>query len=111
MKILLSNLPSATDVDALAFEAVTDDGTTVPLRWYTRAHHKPGSAIVYVHGGGKICGSVDLYDRLLRHYVELTGVPFPAMNYRLTPEFHDTIPAEDGFAATQDVRKRRPAGR
>jgi acetyl esterase/lipase len=101
LKSLLANLPFAPDVDVAAVEAVADDGTTVPLRWYTRGRHKPGSAIVYVHGGGRICGSVDLYEPLLRHYVQLTGVPFLAVDYRLAPEFHDTIPAEDVFAATR----------
>src|ERR1700747_1600123 len=66
-----ANLPSAPDVDIATFDTVADDGTTIPLRWYTRAQHKPGSAIVYVHGGGRICGSVELYDPLLRRYVHL----------------------------------------
>jgi acetyl esterase/lipase len=100
---LLTNLPSAPDVDTVAFEAAADDSTAVPLRWYTRERHRPGSAIVYVHGGGRICGSVDVYEPLLRHYVQLTGVPFLAMDYRLAPEFHDTIPTGDAFAATQWV--------
>jgi acetyl esterase/lipase len=103
LKGLLTNLPSAPEVDTVAFEAAADDGTAVPLRWYTRGHHRPGSAIVYVHGGGRICGSVDVYEPLLRHYVQLTGVPFLAMDYRLAPEFHDTIPAGDAFAAIQWV--------
>ena len=103
VKGLLTNLPSAPEVDTVAFEAAADDGTAVPLRWYTRGRHRPGSAIVYVHGGGRICGSVDGYEPLLRHYVQLTGVPFLAMDYRLAPEFHDTIPTEDACAATQWV--------
>lgn len=96
---LLANLPSAPEVDAAAFEAISADGTTVPVRWYTRGTDKPGSAIVFVHGGGMICGSVDVYEPLIRHYVHLTGVPFLAVDYRLAPEFPGTAPAEDAFAA------------
>jgi acetyl esterase/lipase len=84
LQSLLTNLPSAPEVDAVAFEAMADDGTAVALRWYTRGRDRPGSAIVYVHGGGRICGSVDVYEPLVRHYVQLTGVPFLAVDYRLT---------------------------
>src|ERR1700739_1986324 len=103
VKGLLTNLPSAPEVDAVAFEAAADDGTAVPLRWSTTGRHRPGSAIVYVHGGGRICGSVDVYEPLVRHYVQLTGVPFLAVDYRLAPEFRDAIATGDAFAATQWV--------
>ncbi|WP_336883327.1 alpha/beta hydrolase [Rhodococcus globerulus] len=94
-------LPPAPDVHATDFETVASDGTVIPLRWYSRGDRKPGAAIVYVHGGGLICGSVDIYDPLVRHYVQLTGVPFLAVDYRLAPEFGGTIPAEDSFAAVR----------
>lgn len=94
-------LPPAPDVETTDFETLAADGTTIALRWYTRGDEKPGAAIVYVHGGGMICGSVDLYDPLVRHYVHLTGVPFLAVDYRLAPEFPGTIPAEDSFAAVR----------
>lgn len=96
---VLGSLPPAPDVDVAGFEAVSQDGTVVPLRWYTRGADNPGSAIVYVHGGGMICGSVEVYEPLVRHYVQLTGVPFLAVDYRLAPEFSGTTPAEDAFAA------------
>ena len=96
---LLANLPPTPQVKTVSYETVSEDGTTVPLRWYTRGTDKPGSAIVYVHGGGMICGSVDVYEPLIRYYVHLTGVPFLAMDYRIAPEVHGTIPAEDAFAA------------
>jgi acetyl esterase/lipase len=35
------------------------------VRWYTKDGSAPGSAVVYYHGGGMVCGSVDLYDRLV----------------------------------------------
>jgi acetyl esterase/lipase len=62
MTTLFANLPPAPGVDVAAFGAISADGTTVPLRWYTRSTDKSGSAIVFVHGGGMICGSVDVYE-------------------------------------------------
>ncbi len=97
LTILFANLPSAPNVKTTSF----GDVTSVPMRWYTRGDDKPGAAMVYAHGGGMIAGSVDIYEPLVRHYVQLTGVPFLVMDYRLAPEFHDTTPAEDAFTATR----------
>ncbi|MEV0854468.1 alpha/beta hydrolase [Nocardia fluminea] len=96
---LLAQAPAAAEVDVANFSAIADDGTNVRLRWYTRNRDAPGSAIVYIHGGGMICGSLDIYEPLVRHYVQRTGVPFLAVDYRLAPEFPGTTPAEDSFAA------------
>jgi acetyl esterase/lipase len=97
LAILFANLPCAPNVKTTS----VGDVAAVPMRWHTRGDDKPGAAIVYVHGGGMIAGSVDIYEPLVRHYVQLTGVPFLAMDYRLAPEFHDTTPVEDAFAATR----------
>lgn len=45
-----------------------------------------GSAVIYFHGGGMICGSLDIYDPMTRHYADLSKVPFLAVEYRLAPE-------------------------
>ncbi len=69
------------------------------VRWYTKDGSAPGSAVVYYHGGGMVCGSVDLYDRLVSKYVEATGVPFLSVDYRLAPEYPGTTLVDDGHAA------------
>jgi len=74
------------------------DGAEIELRWYTRGDERPGPAVVYLHGGGMICGSIEYYDPVVRQYVQWTGVPFLSVEYRLAPEFPGEIPARDGFA-------------
>jgi acetyl esterase/lipase len=69
------------------------------VRWYTRERSVPGSAVVYYHGGGRVCGSVDLYDRVVSKYVQQTGVPFLSVDYRLSPEYSGTTLVDDGNAA------------
>jgi acetyl esterase/lipase len=69
------------------------------VRWYTRERSAPGSAVVYYHGGGRVCGSVDLYDRLVSKYVEQTGVPCLSVDYRLAPEYPGTTLVDDGHSA------------
>ncbi|EME54283.1 alpha/beta hydrolase [Rhodococcus ruber BKS 20-38] len=101
MKSAYSRFLPQPDVSArdVSFEA--DDGATIYARWYTPPAALPGSAVVYIHGGGMIGGSVELYDPMMRYYVSLTGVPFLAVDYRLAPEYTGTRPAQDCFEATR----------
>lgn len=66
------------------------------LRWYELEGSSPGSAALYLHGGGRIAGSIDLYDHRVARYVAATGVPLLAVDYRLAPE-------HPGLAATRDA--------
>jgi acetyl esterase/lipase len=95
---LASLAPPASDVQLTPFSTTTGDGTQLELRWYSRKNTAPGSAVVYLHGGGMILGTLDTYDAVVSTYVTATGVPFLAVNYRLAPEVHDTTLAEDAFA-------------
>ncbi|MGP3964002.1 alpha/beta hydrolase [Nonomuraea sp. 3N208] len=101
LKMSFDALPDAPDVTMTPYTATAGDGADVPMRWYTRTGSRTGAAVVYIHGGGMICGTLDNYDRLVRHYVQLAGVPFLAVGYRLAPEFPGTTPAEDSFAGVR----------
>ncbi len=90
--------PQSAGVDIATYSTVSNDGAPIELRWYTRAGNRPGSAVVYAHGGGMLLGSLDAYDTLLSWYVAITGVPFLAVDYRLAPEVTGTTLAEDNFA-------------
>jgi acetyl esterase/lipase len=93
-------VPEFPEIERRSFEATTSDGTSIPLRWYASAGAgQPGSAVLYIHGGGMICGSVDVYDRVIAGYVAAAGVPMLAVDYRLAPEHPHPYPAEDCFAA------------
>ena len=85
LQAMFSQLPSTANVTVRQL-SVPVDGDSLPLLWYVKDGQGPGSAVVYVHGGGMICGSAEIYDRLVRHYVECTGVPFLSVDYRLAPE-------------------------
>lgn len=88
--------PSVTRRD---FDLELADGSTILLRWYTKEGSTPGSAVVYAHGGGMICASVELYDPFVACYVEDTGVPFLAVDYRTAPEH--TALVEDTYSGLQ----------
>jgi acetyl esterase/lipase len=91
--------PESPDVTSVDHEVGLGDGMSILARWYVRAGSNPGSAVVYLHGGGMIAGSVELYDHIVAKYVQDTGVPFLSVDYRLSPEFPGTALADDGHAA------------
>jgi hypothetical protein len=60
---LLSTLnpPVSDDVRTQPLWITVDDGIDIAARLYTRGNERPGSAVVYAHGGGMIAGDLDLY--------------------------------------------------
>jgi acetyl esterase/lipase len=82
----------------------TADGATLDLGWYhTEAlGPPPGSAVLYLHGGGMILGLEHVgrvYDLAVRDYVAASGVPMLVVDYRLAPEHPHPTPVEDCYAA------------
>jgi acetyl esterase/lipase len=74
------------------------DGVTLEARWYTNGDARPGSAVVYAHGGGQVAGTLDHYDRRMRVYVRETSVPILSIGYRVAPEGKGQQLSEDVFA-------------
>jgi acetyl esterase/lipase len=90
--------PPIPDVSATDYEVVSEDGARIGLRWYVKDEGEGASAVVYLHGGGMICGNIDLYGPVVAAYVSATGVPMLSVDYRVAPEFQHPIPVEDCFA-------------
>jgi acetyl esterase/lipase len=90
--------PTYANVETKSFFTESVDGAEIELRWYQKRGSRPGSAVVYAHGGGMILSDVDKYDRVVSAYVDGTGVPFLSVNYRLAPESRGRMLAEDAFA-------------
>jgi len=90
----------AVDVDRHAL--TTADGATLPLGWYRTPSAQPGSAVLYLHGGGMIFGLEhlgELYDLAVRDYVARSGVPMLVVDYRIAPEHPHPTPVVDCYAA------------
>ena len=98
MGLVSSALPKVTDVSSHDFATRSADGTPVKLRWYEKAGGRKGPAVLYLHGGGMILGSVDTYDSVVRNYVSQSGVPMLSVDYRLAPESPHPLPVEDAYA-------------
>ena len=91
--------PPVLEVSSTDYELVRDDGARIGLRWYVPDESDRTSAVVYLHGGGMICGSVDLYEPVVAAYVGASGVRMLAVDYRVAPEYPHPAPVEDCFAA------------
>src|SRR4051812_42349575 len=83
---MFARLPAAPNIRSSTHVVAGTDGGSIPLNWYWKAGAATGAAVIYVHGGGMICGSSALYEPLVRHYVELSGASFLSVGYRLAPE-------------------------
>ncbi|MBB5168515.1 acetyl esterase/lipase [Mycobacterium sp. AZCC_0083] len=53
------------------------DGAELKLSWYRNSTAEPpGSAVLYLYGGSFVVPLLSNYDRLMRAYTKITGVPF-----------------------------------
>ena len=86
------------DVVVKEFKTKSYDGAEIDLRWYEKHGSKPGSAIVYIHGGGMFAGSAKMYEAIVGRYVSQSGVPALSVEYRLAPEHPAPTPVEDAYA-------------
>ncbi|KAJ9613526.1 hypothetical protein H2200_003468 [Cladophialophora chaetospira] len=65
----------------------------------------PGPAICHFHGGGMILGNVAQQAKGLAYHVQLTGVPYFSVEYRLAPESKGTNLVEDCYAGLEWLSK------
>jgi acetyl esterase/lipase len=94
-------LPEHPEVSRADYSATSHDGFPVALRWYVPEGHnrtQAGPAVVFLHGGGMIMGSVQQSDPFAAAYAADSGVPVLAVDYRLAPEHPHPHPVEDCYA-------------
>jgi acetyl esterase/lipase len=100
---LAAGRPEVRGIDVTEYALPREHGGTVGMTWYRRADaEQPGSAALYLHGGGMILSLAEtreLYDSAVRGYVAGSGVPMLMVDYRVAPEFPHPTPVEDCYAA------------
>ena len=90
--------PVADKVDISDHSITAPDGATLLARWYRQPSTESKAAVLYLHGGGMIVGSVPIFDGPVSRYVARTGVPMLSLEYRLAPEHPHPTPVEDAYA-------------
>jgi acetyl esterase len=62
------------------------DDRAVGIRVYRPSGDAPLPALVYLHGGGFVVGSLDSYDRIMRQLCRRSGAVVVGVDYPLAPE-------------------------
>ena len=78
---------------------VPGDGVDVPVRVYTPVGD-PAGALVWLHGGGWVLGSIETTDATCRALANQAQCVVVSVDYRLAPEAKFPLPLDDAFAAT-----------
>jgi acetyl esterase/lipase len=70
---------------------------TIPIRCYhpSKPGIAEGAALVYLHGGGYIVGSLDQFDTAMRLFAENSGAQVYAVDYKLAPEYQFPVQIEE----------------
>jgi len=79
---------NAVPVELAATEdvAVEAAGLVTPLRLHRPHDALPAAALVYLHGGGFVLGSLETHDRIMRLLARHAGVTVIGVDYALAPE-------------------------
>jgi len=89
--------PIAEQVETTDYQLAVGGGTIL-ARWYRLPSSDSRAAVLYLHGGGMILGSVPIFDGPVSRYVAHTGVSMLSVEYRLAPEHPSPTPLEDAYA-------------
>ncbi|ATB42898.1 esterase [Cystobacter fuscus] len=85
-------------------ELIELDTHSIPVRWFQPRDTGPGqTCIIYAHGGGFICGTVDVADGMGIDLADRLNVTVVTYHYRLAPEHIFPAPLEDGYTVLQHV--------
>lgn len=70
-----------------------------PCRLYRPSDAPDLPLLVYLHGGGWVCGGVQTHDEPCRYLANLSGCAVLSVDYRLAPEHKFPVPLDDCVAA------------
>lgn len=103
LSVLIGDGPELTFVQNNAFVTPTH---TIPVRVYSPNPEEALPVVVHYHGGGHMCGNIDVYDTISRKIAQAGNCVVIAVEYRLAPEFPYPAGVEDSqyaLAHYQDV--------
>lgn len=103
LSTITSGMPAADNIEHKIFSIQSYDGVAVNVTRFAAPaalnSPTPLAAVLYIHGGAMVAGSVDAYAPLVAYLAKETGLSFFAVEYRLAPEYPAPAGIEDSFAA------------
>lgn len=85
-------------IDSIEHLGLRGPHGTIPVRVYHPSKPSPaeGGAMIYMHGGGFIVGSLDQFETAMRLLAEGSGVQVYCVDYKLAPEYQWPVQIEEG---------------
>ena len=71
------------------------DAAGVPALWCLPEDHAADRAVLYIHGGAYVGGSINSHRKMVAHLAAATGCPALMIDYRRTPEHPPLAQLED----------------
>jgi acetyl esterase len=89
------------DLAEVSDHAAEGPGGSIPLRLYRPADvaKTDAPAMIYIHGGGWVIGSIETHDRVCRQIAHRAGCAVVSVEYRLAPEHPAPAAGKDVIAA------------
>lgn len=76
----------------------------IPIRCYYPGTERPLPALIYLHGGGWVVGSLDTHDRIMRSLAVHSGWAVVGVDYRLSPEHKFPVAINETLAVVHHIQ-------
>lgn len=98
-----ANVSTSEPMAAIINPEVDTGERRIPVRIYRPALTGEPKVVVFIHGGGHLSGSVEVYDPVARHLAMATGNIVVSVDYRLAPENPYPAGLSDAKAVIENV--------
>ena len=98
-----ANVSTSEPMAAIINTEVDTGERRIPVRIYRPALTGEPKVVVFIHGGGHLSGSVDVYDPVARHLAMATGNIVVSVDYRCAPENPYPAGLSDAKAVIENV--------
>lgn len=98
-----ANVSTSEPMAAIINTEVDTGERSIPVRIYRPALTGEPKVVVFIHGGGHLSGSVEVYDPVARHLAMATGNIVVSVDYRLAPENPYPAGLSDAKAVIENV--------
>ena len=98
-----ANVSTSEPMAAIINTEVDTGERRIPVRIYRPALTGELKVVLFIHGGGHLSGSVEVYDPVARHLAMATGNIVVSVDYRLAPENPYPAGLSDAKAVIENV--------
>ena len=93
------------DVTKIVNDYISGPHGEIPVRYYYPIENDNMPAIIYIHGGGFVVGSLDTHDRIMRIIANKTKAVVVGVDYKLSPEAKFPVALEECVAVAEYIHE------